>query len=873
MRRTLSLTTVVLLVLLVFPSTASAAPRRERGPSRGAGLQDRDANRISDDFDAVLENARPNDRFSVLVTYSGRGSAASAQREVGSFELKQEYRGVHGFAATMSAAQITSLARNPNVHRIERDITLTATLDASRRDFGIDRARADYPGVTGAGAGICILDTGLDATHEQFDSKAITFKDFVGTSTTPYDDHGHGTHVANIAAGDGTGGAGAPVFGGVAPSSALWIGKVLDGAGNGEDSAIVSGIEWCESQAGVRVISMSLGTVEGSDGQDMLSVAVNNAVTNFGKSVVVAAGNSGDMPGSVGSPGAAAQALTVGAVAEWSAPVNAGGGRHSDGVYLAPFSSRGPTLGNVMKPDVAAPGVSVAAAAANVAGGNSYVAYDGTSMATPFVAGTVALAMQANPALTSAGVKQLVESKAQDRGPAGKDNDWGAGLLDGYAVVAAASGASSYTPTAFPAHSHVIGSAPNNGQWSHQFTIGSDALAVPIAATITLNGQANCVFPWPGGCLAWEWDPDLEARLYAPDGTILSESTCAADDECGIGRQETVHAMPTTAGTYTVQVYVCNTSCGGNGQGGSFAVDLSHGPAGTTPPANQPPVANAGVDQTVSDSDGNGTQSVTLNGTASSDADGSIVSYSWKEGVSTIATGANPPVVLAVGPHTITLTVTDEDGATATDQVVVTVNANTPPVANAGPDQTVTDADGNGSQGVTLNGSSSSDAGGSIVSYAWSEGGSTIATGVSPSVVLGVGVHAITLTVTDDGGLSATDQVVVTVQAPATMHVADLDGALGKRNASVIVTIAVHDQNHNPLAGVAVTGTWTGGFSGSCTTDATGRCTISRNLSKKQTSLTFTVTGLAKSAYTYRAADNHDPDGDSSGTSITVVKP
>jgi hypothetical protein len=423
----------------------------------------------------------------------------------------------------------------------------------------------------------------------------------------------------------------------------------------------------------------------------------------------------------------------------------------------------------------------------------------------------------------------------------------------------------------------VTGSAPNNGSWSHQFTIGADALNVPIAAAVTLNGTAVCVFFWPPDCLGWEWDPDLEARLIAPDGTELSKSTCAADDECGIGRQETVHAMPTIAGTYTVEVYVCNTQCGGTGQGGSFAVDLSYGPVGTPPPpppVNQPPVANAGPDQTVADADGDGAQTVTLNGSGSTDSDGTIQSYVWTEGAATIATGATASVPLAVGAHAITLTVTDDDGAPATDQLIVTVAANAAPNAAAGPDQTVTDSDGDGSQSVTLNGSSSSDPDGSISAYDWSEGGSTIATGSTAAVVLGVGVHVITLTVTDNGGLADTDQIVVTVQSPTTMHVADLEGAPGgKRNNSAIVTITVHDQNHNPLAGVVVSGTWTGGFSGTCTTDASGRCSVSRAWAKKQTTLTFTVAGLSKSGFVYRSADNHDLDGDSNGTFISVTKP
>ena len=180
----------------------------------------------------------------------------------------------------------------------------------------------------------------------------------------------------------------------------------------------------------------------------------------------------------------------------------------------------------------------------------------------------------------------------------------------------------------------------------------------------------------------------------------------------------------------------------------------------------QPPVANAGPDQSVNDSDNNGTESVTLDGSASTD-DGSIVSYVWTEGGSQIATGATPVVSLPVGTNTLTLTVTDNDGLTDSDQVTITVNpfVPIPPVANAGPDQTVNDTDEDGVETVTLDGSGSSDADGTITSYVWSEGGSQIATGVSPSITLAVGTHNITLTVTDNDGETDTDNVTITVNS------------------------------------------------------------------------------------------------------------
>ncbi len=340
--------------------------------------------------------------------------------------------------------------------------------------------------------------------------------------------------------------------------------------------------------------------------------------------------------------------------------------------------------------------------------------------------------------------------------------------------------------------------------------------------------------------------------------------------------------------------------------------------------ANQSPVADAGSDQTVTDTGANGTESVTLDGSASTDADGTIVSYVWSEGGSQIATGATPSVNFALGTHNITLTVTDNQGATATDVVVITVSAgsgagafyrainlngpaltidghawegstasnysinggtfcdqsiplvpstdtdratmircshwsntglqfamnsvpngqyevylyvwednetqtfdisvegtlvqqgyssgsagewerlgpwqvnitdgtiniasssgsfvnfsgvevwtagsgggNQPPVANAGSDQTVTDSNGNGFENVSLNGSGSTDADGTITTYVWSEGGSPIATGATPAVNFAVGTHTITLTVTDNQGATDTDIVVVTVNPPS----------------------------------------------------------------------------------------------------------
>ncbi len=165
------------------------------------------------------------------------------------------------------------------------------------------------------------------------------------------------------------------------------------------------------------------------------------------------------------------------------------------------------------------------------------------------------------------------------------------------------------------------------------------------------------------------------------------------------------------------------------------------------------PVANAGVDQDVNDG-----ATVSFDGTGSSDADGTITSYEWKEGATILSTSSTfNKSDFTVGVHTIVLTVTDNDGLTDTDAVVITVNG--APTADAGADKEV-----NEGEIVSLNGSGSSDADGSIASYEWKEGATVLSTSATFNKSdFTVGTHTIVLTVTDDGGLTDADTVVITI--------------------------------------------------------------------------------------------------------------
>jgi serine protease AprX len=541
-------------------------------PAKPSAHADRDGDGLSDGLQAKLTDALPSSLVNVIVTFAGPGNVDSAHHAVGPFHVKRKFWIIPGFSANMTASQAIALAKTPGVFRVEEDFKVSATLNAANHDFGTEFARGEF-GVTGSGIGICVVDTGVDPLHEQLDGgKVVDFVDQVNGHTTAYDDHGHGTHVSSIAAGDGTGGTNAEAFKGVAPGASIYAAKVLDASGSGSASDVIAGIEWCAAIADVNIISMSLAENGSSDGNDSLSQAVDTAVVDQGKIVVVAAGNGGAAPYTIGSPGASRDAITVGAVAEWSA--SPGSANHSDGVYLAPFSSRGPTYDNRIKPDIVAPGVSIAAAQAGSVGG--YVMYSGTSMATPFVSGTIALALQDGSGLTPDLVKNLIKITAQGRG---LENDWGTGLVDGYAFVAEARNETISGPTPFPTYQPISGTVSDFVEWTWTFNITGEDLNIPIGVTITIEGEPACSlgFP-PDWCFAWEWSPDLDAELIDPNNNTIATSTCPLGNECeSMGRQETLHAMPTTEGTYTVKVKPF-ADAPNNGKGGNFLLDVSTGP-------------------------------------------------------------------------------------------------------------------------------------------------------------------------------------------------------------------------------------------------------------------------------------------------------
>lgn len=296
-------------------------------------------------------------------------------------------------AASRSAAAATSA----KVDRIWLDGEVRASLDRSVAQIGAPEAWKS--GYDGKGVTVAVLDTGVDATHPDLRDRIDAEKNFSESSDT-VDRAGHGTHVASTVAGSGARSGGK--YKGVAPGARIISGKVLDDSGEGNASDVIAGMQWAVAE-GAKVINLSLGDDDTPE-VDPVEQAVNELSASSGALFVVAAGNEGPEATTVGSPGSAAAALTVGAVDRADA--------------IAEFSSRGPAADGSLKPDLAAPGVDIVAAqAAKGEGGDpavdGYVSMSGTSMATPHVAGAAAILAQQHPDWTGEQIKAALTASAE----------------------------------------------------------------------------------------------------------------------------------------------------------------------------------------------------------------------------------------------------------------------------------------------------------------------------------------------------------------------------------------------------------------------------------------------------------------------------
>lgn len=348
-----------------------------------------------------------------------------------------EYTNVfNGIALDINEKQTEALKDSPYIKRITRNNQIKALLNESvpliKAPDVWNMKDSQGRAVTGQGVKIAIIDTGIDYTHrdlggctsEQFVNKqcakVVGGYDFFNGDNDPIDDNGHGTHVASIAGGNGT-----PK--GVAPAASLVAYKVLSEWGGGWENDVLAAIEAVmltrlnnDATDDIDIMNFSLGGW--GDPADPLSSAIDQSA-EIGVVSAISAGNSGPDEQTIGSPGLANKAITVGATDK--TPTMAG------------FSSRGPVIqmldiqNEIIKPNLVAPGVNICAARANsinsasasVKGGGTtpdcdskHIFFSGTSMAAPHVAGAAALLKQLYPQWTSEEIKGALMGVAENLG-------------------------------------------------------------------------------------------------------------------------------------------------------------------------------------------------------------------------------------------------------------------------------------------------------------------------------------------------------------------------------------------------------------------------------------------------------------------------
>lgn len=262
---------------------------------------------------------------------------------------------------------------------------------------------------TGKGIGVCILDTGI-YEHIDFTGRIWTFYDFLDFKRRPYDDNGHGTHVAGLVAGDGTASMGK--YRGAAPGCGIIALKVLDRYGTGSQDDVLRALRWIREnrqQYRIRVVNISVGTTCNSKRSHARLLESVEQLWDEGVVVVTAAGNQGPRPGSITAPGSSKKVITVG-----SSDLLEG---------RSAISGRGPTEECVCKPDIVAPGNKIMSCVPGKP--YSYGVKSGTSMSTPLVTGAIACALEKNPALTNTDIKTMLMNSADDMGLPQNLQGWG----------------------------------------------------------------------------------------------------------------------------------------------------------------------------------------------------------------------------------------------------------------------------------------------------------------------------------------------------------------------------------------------------------------------------------------------------------------
>ena len=400
-------------------------------------------------------------RFIVRLKDSASDPAARG-REIaaghGGQLLHAYQRALKGFAVSVPAAAVDgflqAMEHHPLVDLVEPDTIATAVGTVqSGATWGLDRSdqralplSGTYTyDTTGAGVHAYIIDTGLRATHVEFQGRVLAGYNAINDGGGTNDCHGHGTHVAGTVGG---------TTWGMAKDVSLTPVRVLGCDGSGYVSDIVAGVDWMVANAVLpAVANMSIG----GSASSTLDAAVAKAVS-AGITVAVAAGNS-NVDACTASPAREPSALTVGAT--------------DSGDARASYSNWGTCL------DVFAPGSSITSASYSSDTGAAVMS--GTSMASPHVAGLAALFLQSNPTATPATVATSIKSAATT----GVVGNAGSGSPNAllYATVTATATAPAPVPTTAVSVASLSGrSAKSGSNWRATVTVAvKDAGGAPVS--------------------------------------------------------------------------------------------------------------------------------------------------------------------------------------------------------------------------------------------------------------------------------------------------------------------------------------------------------------------------------------------------------
>ncbi len=365
-------------------------------------------------------NSNNKDILPIIISYKNNKNMADGKVSSLSNKMSYELPIVNGYACEMSSSAILEMNADPNVEYISYDTRVFAVMDIARKTVGAEQVFKD--GYTGKGVTVAIIDTGVSPHNDLIypTNRIVGFKDFINKETRPYDDNGHGTHCAGILASSGYSSKGK--YRGIAPEANILSIKVLDEKGNGKTSDILSAVQWIIDSKEVyktKIVNFSLGAIaQYRERKDPLVKAANRAIDN-GMVVVAAVGNSGPMRNTILSPATSRYVISVGALDNNRTP-------ETDDDFIASFSSRGPTIDRVRKPDLIAPGVDVMSLSYKSL--NNYTSLSGTSMAAPMVSGAAALLLSQNPDYTHFDIKRILAGACSKINASSLDQ--GAGILD-----------------------------------------------------------------------------------------------------------------------------------------------------------------------------------------------------------------------------------------------------------------------------------------------------------------------------------------------------------------------------------------------------------------------------------------------------------